>query len=361
MKKRMLILTLAASLMTALLAGCGAKSENANTTAVQAAASVETTKEQEKPEELKKVVVAEFRGVTWVPMYLAYQLGYFEEEGLDIELLRIDNGPNCFKSMHTGDAQFCILSQEVSLKAQEQNQRSTVIATMLDTRYYSFAAAPEIEKVEDLKGKTVYASNPGSAPYTFCVAVMEEAGLEIGKDVTLVTLDKGAVVAALQKGEIQASFINADNYKEADNVDGLHYLVDTRRPEDAAKYLKSDSFPAEVILCTEKYRNENPEVVQAFVNATCKGLDWLQKHSSTEAADEVTELFSGMEKDILAEKIEIMRGAFSKNGYISEGGQAAVVDFAKRSGIINGDLSYADVVDMSFVDHAIEAGYVPGN
>ena len=346
MKKRILAMILAILTCLALFAGC---SEDGNTE--------QNNTDENNEKELTPVTVAEFRGVTWVPMYLAYQLGYFKDEGLDLELVKINDGPVCFKSMQTGEADFCILSQEVSLKAEEQNQHSTVIATMLDTRYYAFVATSEIGSVEDLKGKTVFASTPGSAPYTFCVSIMEEAGLEIGKDVTLVTMDKGAVVAALQQGEIQAAFINADNYQEADNVEGIHYLVDTRNAEDAAKYLNSDSFPAEVILCTKEYGENNPETVQAFVNATCKGLDWLQEHTSEEAAAEVSELFSGMEEQALADKIEIMRGAFSKNGYVSEEGQNAVVDFCKRSGIITTDLTYEDTVDMSYVENAIKAGY----
>ena len=232
---------------------------------------------------------------------------------------------------------------------------------MLDTRYYAFVATEEISSVADLKGKTVFASTPGSAPYTFCVAVMEEAGLDIGKDVTLVNLNKGAVVAALQAGEVQAAFINADNFQEADNVDNIHYLVDTRRDEDAAKYLKSEEFPAEVIYSTKEFAKANPEKIQAFVNGVVRGLDWLQNHTSEEAAEVIAELFSPMEKEAITSKIEIMRGAFSKNGYISEAGENAVVDFAKRSGIITTDLKYDDMVDMTFVNNAIEAGLAKAN
>ena len=83
----------------------------------------------------------------------------------------------------------------------------------------------------------------------------------------------------------------------------------------------------------------------------------MQKHTSEEAADVIAELFAPMEKDAIASKIEIMRGAFSKNGYISEAGENAVVDFAKRSGIITTDLKYEDMVDMTYVEKAIEAGY----
>lgn len=366
MNKRFAAIMLLAAMTLALLAGC-AKEEAPTTTAAPAATTAAPSTEattaatEAEKKDLGKLTVAEFRGMTWAPMYIAYQNGYFEEEGLEIELLRIDDGPNCFKGMHAGQNDICILSQEVALKAEEAGQHSTALVTMLDTRYYAFVATKEISSVADLKGKTVYASTPGSAPYTFCVAIMEEAGLEIGKDVTLVNLNKGAVVAALQKGEVQAAFINADNFKEADNVEGLHYLVDTRRDEDASKYLKSEEFPAEVIYAAKDFAAANPEKMQAFVNGVVKGLDWLQNHTSEEAADVITELFSPMEKTAIAEKIEIMRGAYSKNGYISEAGENAVVDFAKRSGIITTDLKYADMVDMTYVENAIAAGYAPAN
>lgn len=374
MIKRLISLSCAAALCLTLFTGCSAKEETTTTTAAQTtaaettAAQAEETKAAEteaetvaEKKDLGKLTVAEFRGMTWAPMYIAYQNGYFEEEGLEIELLRIDDGPNCFKGMHAGQNDICILSQEVALKAEEQGQHSTALVTMLDTRYYAFVATEEIQSVADLKGKTVFASTPGSAPYTFCVAVMEEAGLEIGKDVTLVNLNKGAVVAALEKNEVQAVFINADNFQEADNVDGLHYLVDTRNDEDAAKYLKSEEFPAEVIYAAKEFAAENPEKMQAFVNGVVKGLDWLQNHTSEEAAEVIADLFSPMEKDVIASKIEIMRGAYSKNGYISEAGENAVVDFAKRSGIISTDLKYEDMVDMTYVNNAIEAGYAPAN
>lgn len=349
MKAKLLTLTLAMLMMVSLFGGCGNQSPKT---------SNPDNASQGGTKELTKVVVSEFRGISWSPMYIAYQLGYYKDEGLDVELLKIDDGPNCFRGMHAGESDFCILSQEVALKAQEQGMRSTFVTTMLDTRYYAFIAKSDIATAADLKGKTVFASTPGSAPYTFCVAVMEEAGLVIGKDVTLVTMDKGAVITALDKGEIQAAFINADNFKEADNIEGVHYLVDTRKAEDAARYLKSDTFPAEVILCTEKFKNANPETVQAFVNATCKGLKWLQEHSSEEVADTIAELFPGMTKEVIATKIEMMRGAFSKNGYISVDGEKAILDFSKRAGIITSDIPYEDIVDMSFLNKAIEAGIV---
>ena len=120
-----------------------------------------------------------------------------------------------------------------------------------------------------------------------------------------------------------------------------------------------------MILSTKAYKDANPEVVQGFVNAVCKGLDWLQKNSSVEVAKLIAELFPGMTEAVIVDKIEIMRGAYSTNGYISPEGEAAVVDFSMRSGILSKNFlekyPYEELVDMTFVNNAIEAGIVPSN
>ncbi len=310
------------------------------------------TADAKKEDGLTDIKIAEFRGLTWSALYVAYQNGYFQEEGLNPELLKIDDGPNAFQGMHAGEAEFCIISQEVPLKAQEKGIESVFITTMLKTRYYAFVGGKGITSIDQLKGQNVFASTPGSAPYTFCLAVLREAGLEPGKDVTLVQMNKGAVMAALDKGEVKAAFVNMDNYVEADNVEGLTYLVDTRREEDVKKYLKSEEFPGEVIAVTKKFCDENPQTVQSFVNAIAKGVRWIEGHSSAEVANLISPLFSGMKPEILEKKIEVLRGAMSSTGYISEEGQKAVENMAIDAQVIKSNFKYSDIVRMEFVEKA---------
>ena len=92
MKKRISTLLAAVLMFSALFAGCG-NTTNQNSTPSGSSSSTG---------ELQKVVVTEFRGVSWAPMYLAYQLGYYEEEGLDVQLLRIDDGPTASKACTPG-------------------------------------------------------------------------------------------------------------------------------------------------------------------------------------------------------------------------------------------------------------------
>ncbi|TCO74443.1 ABC transporter substrate-binding protein [Marinisporobacter balticus] len=309
-----------------------------------------SAKETEKSDnELTKVVISEFRHLGWLPVYVAYQNGYFQKEGLAPEFALYKDGPIAFQGMHGGDSQFCLLSQEPVLKAEEEGLDSSIIYTVLDTRLYGFVGSKDVKSVKDLKGQAIFAGMPGSAPYSFVSAILKEGGLDPQKDVTFVNLDYSASMTALSQGQIKASYINVDNRTEIKNMD-VNILVDTSSPTDAAKYLKTDVFTGEIITTTSKFAAENPETVQGFVNAVHKGTKWINEHNSEEVAKLVAPLFQGMEEDVLAIKIEIIKDAFTKTGYISEESQAAVDNFAIKNGVINTPIPYNKIIDMQFVN-----------
>lgn len=101
--RKWISLMCAAGIAAAALMGCsGAETAGKNETkaAAEAAAgesaeslSSEETKKEEDKKELTKIVVSEFRGICWASAYAAEQLGYFEEEGLDVEFMLYKDGP----------------------------------------------------------------------------------------------------------------------------------------------------------------------------------------------------------------------------------------------------------------------------
>lgn len=329
MKKKILAVLLMVAMVATMLTGCGSKSEEA-----------------QGP---KKIVVSEFRGITWTAAYVAEANGYYEEEGLEVEWALYDDGPVAFQGMHGGDSQFCLLSQEPVLKAQQEGLESTFIYSVLDTRLYGFVSNKDITNVADLKGKAIFAGMQGSAPYSFVSSILREGGLDPEKDVTFVNMDYSASMAALEAGQIQASYINTDNRVEITSMD-INVLVDTANEDDAAKYLKSEVFPGEIICATTKYVQENPETVQAFVNAISKATEWMNAHTGEEIAEVVAPYYEGMEKDVLAQKLDITKSALTATGYIGEAEEMAVQDFCIGNGVISERIAYADMVDMTFVD-----------
>lgn len=329
MKKKLLSLLLAMVVSVTGLVGCSNKEEG--------------------KKELTKITISEFRNLSWVAAYVAKEKGYFEEEGLDAEFALYDDGPIAFQGMHGGDSQFCLLSSEPVLKAQEEGLKSKFIYSVLDTRLYGFVTSPEIKDIKELKGKAIFAGMPGSAPYSFVSSILKEGGLDPEKDVTFVNMDYTASMPALEKGQIAASYIHVDNRVELQSMD-VNYLVDTIRKDDAMKYLKSEVFPAEIVCTTEKFAEENPETVQAFVNAISKATEWMNENSGEEIAKVLAPYYEGMDQKVLAQKLDILKESITKTGFIGEEEEKAVQNFCMGNGVITKEIPYEEVVDMTFVN-----------
>lgn len=301
--------------------------------------------------ELTTIKISTINGVSWAPLFVASSEGFLAEQGLKAEFVT-PGGPRGFQAMHAGECAFSMLSQEPLLIAQEKGIKSKIIATMLNSRVYGIIAGPEIKEISDLKGKVVYASDPGSAPYTFTSSVLESAGLDPKKDVTFMQMNADAAIMALDNGEIQAAFINMFKVPELKDMN-VNILVDATREDDCLKYLGTKEFPAEMLCATEEYVRENPEICEKVVAAIIKAQAWIQAHSDQEVAQSITQNFTAIDVNTLAEEVAIMRKVYKPDCRISEEGEDAVVSMCLKTGLIARAIPYSEIVDMSFVDKAV--------
>lgn len=337
-----LLITIAALVVT----GCANDKENQPKQ--DESAKVE---ENDETKELTKVTVSEFRDIMWAPVHIAYQNGYFEEEGLDVEFAVYGDGPVAFQGMHAGDSQFCLLSIDPVFRAFDEGLESKLVAAVDTVRLYGFASSKDITEISQLKGKSIFAGAPGSAPYSFVWSILEKAGLNPEEDVTFVQMPYGASIAALDQGTIQGSYMdNAD--RNAFTKIGANFLVDSIKAETRKEIFGSDKFEASIITATKKFVDENPEVVQKFVNATVEGAKWIQEHSDKEVAEALAPLYDGTPMETLIEKVELSRIAYSPDCLISDEGYKAMENFSLKTGVLKKEVGYENIIDMSFVEKA---------
>ncbi len=335
-KKSIISLLLVLAMMLMAFTGCGSNEE---------AAPEEET--QETTTELTPIRISAINAPTWAAVYIAQTQGFYEEEGLSAEFVT-PGGPKGFQAMHAGDCEFAMLSQEPLLVAQEQGMESKVVAAMLNTRIYGFITTKDITEVSQLKGKNVYASDPGSAPFVFTSEVLKKGGLDPATDVTLVQMaDQGAGMQAFLNGEVDGAFVNMSNLPVLGDFE-YNVLVDTTDAAQSQEYLGSVDFPGEMLCTTKAYAEENPEVVQKTVNAVIKAEEWMASHSDEEVAAALSSVFGDVDPEVLAAEISYVRKQLKTDGMISEEGQKAVVDMCIRAGIIQTEIPYEDVIDMSF-------------
>ena len=333
---KILVLGISLVLCVGTLAGCSSQS------------STTSSSSNEGSSEKTSIKISAINTVSWAPVFIADSEGFFGEEGLEVEFTT-PGGPKGFQAMQAGDCEFSMLSQEPLLVAQEQGMESTILATMLKSRIYGFISSKDITDISQLKGKAVYASDSGSAPYAFTMSVLEDAGLNTSTDVEFVQIaDQNAGMQALMNGEVSAAFVNMSNLPVLGDFE-YNVLADTTQADQCEKYLGSSDFPAEMICTTKQYAQENPEVCQKVVNAIIKAQSWIASHTDDEAAASLKPSFGNLEEKVISEEMALVRDKFSNDGMVSEAGEKAVVEMCKKAGLISKDISYSDVVDMSFV------------
>lgn len=306
---------------------------------------------EDKPEELHKIKISAINTVSWAPVFIAETEGFFEKNGLDVEFTT-PGGPKGFQAMHAGDVEFSMLSQEPLLIAQEQGLKSKIVSSMLETRVYGIVSKKDITEIEQLKEKKVFASNPGSAPYVFVDNVLRKDGIDPLKDVEYINMaDQNAGLQAFANGELDAAFLNVTNLPVLKDFE-YNILADTTTPEGSKKYLGAVEFPGEMLCTTEKYVEENPEIVQKVITSISEAQIWISENSSEDIAKSLKPVFGQFEEQVLKEQIDIVRNKFSLDSMVTEEGQQAVVDMLIDAGVIGTQIPYDDVIDMTFVIEA---------
>lgn len=310
-----------------------------------------TDKKASTKAEATKIIVSEFRGLNYAAIHIAHALGYYAEENLDVEFAVYGDGPIAFQGMHAGDSQFCMLSVEPVFRAQEQGLESSIIIAVDTTRTYGFAGSKDITDPSQLKGKVVFAGAPGSAPFSFIWSILEDSGLDPSQDVTFAQMQYGASIAALEQGTIDASYMDGANKNKFLAV-GANILIDGADVETKQRVFGSERFEGSIITATKKYVTDNPETVQAFINATMKGIEWFNSHSNEEVVEILLPYHEGSSKEDLLERLSLVRFAYTADGRISKEGFAAMENFSIKTGVLNDRIGYDSIIDMSFVEKA---------
>ncbi len=343
--KKYLKLILLVGIIVSLVSGCTTESNNP-TESMDQSQSKENGKQEQ---ELEKIVISEMRGESWLPVYVAEMLGYFEDEGLETEFVVYKDGPIAFQGMHAGDSQFCMLSTEPVLRAFDEGLESTIILPTVRSKQYMFATNSEITSMEELKGKAIFGGMPGSAPYSFVASALEEAGLTVN-DVEWINMEYGAALAALEQGTISAAYFDGIYINKLEEINA-NILINTMDPEQHKAIYGTEFYESQMVTVTKKFAEENPETVQKFVNAVMKAIQWQTEHTEKEIAEVVSPMFEG--KDMV-EIISILKDSLTTDGNYSKEGYEAIETFCLEQGIIEKPIGYENVIDMTYVNSAKE-------
>ena len=214
-----------------------------------------------------KVAIGYSGWTGFAPLTLAKEAGIFKKHGLDVDLKKIPQKDRHL-AIASGDIQ-CAATTVETWVVWNANGVATKEIFQMDKSYGAdgMAVRNNIQKIADLKGKTVAASAPGTAPYFTLAWFLKKNGLSV-KDVTVVNLEPGPAAQAFVAGQNDAAM----TYEP--------YLSTVRSNPAAGKIIATTlDYPMimDTFGCTPKFLADNPKAAQALTDSYFDAIDMIAK------------------------------------------------------------------------------------
>nr|WP_318539606.1 ABC transporter substrate-binding protein [Terribacillus saccharophilus] len=304
-------------------------------------------------EKLKKITIAEPVHLTgYLPLYAAIHEGYFEEEGLDVEVVTATGGAHV-TTVVSGDAWGNIAGPDSNALANIDSNDPIVSVVNVVNRANVYlmadgdtppAGASEEELATYLEGKTIVAGRYGGSPNLLTRYLIMELGMEPGKDVLLEEpADASAVVSLVENGQADIA-----NGAEPQIYDGIEKGV---WKEPFYGFPSLGDYPYSVISVKQSTIDEDPETVQKFVEAITKALKAVDEDEEL-AMRVLKKEFPTTEEASLQASLDRAYAdeLWSKDGYITEEATDKTMDVVTKTGVYKGDYKYEELVNMEFVE-----------
>lgn len=295
------------------------------------------------------------RSVFYAPMYVAINEGFFEEEGLAIDLSTGQGADKTMQQLLSGNVDIGFSGPEQVVYIYNQGREDyPVVFGQLTQRDGSFLVGREEEENfywSSLKGKEIIGGRPGGIPEMALEYVLKQNGLNPENDVKMVTnVDFTATAGAFKSGigDYVALFEPTATMLEKDGAGNIVSSIGN----------EAGNISYTCFYTTKSYMDENPEIIQKFTNAIYKGQQWVQQHTSEEVADSIISFFPGTDKEVIVKVIDNYKNieAYSETPEVSEDGLNKLMDIIQGydESLITERPDFNIIVNNSFAKQAVK-------
>ena len=295
-----------------------------------------------KKNELTKVKVGEVtHSVFYAPQYVAHSLGYFKDEGLDVELILTSGADKVTSAVLSGDVQIGFCGSEATIYVYNQGEKDYLINfSGLTKKDGSFLIARDGKKfnIKDLKGKHIIAGRDGGMPAMTLEYALNKNGIKSDE----LNLDTSVDFASMS-----GAFIGGNG----DYVSLFEPTASKLEKEGYGKIVASigklgGDVPYTAYNAKKSYIESNGDVIKEFTKAIQKGLDYVHGHTSKEIAEVIEDYFPDTKLSNLEDIIERYKDidAWYNSTDISEKDFNHIQDIIKNAGKLDKTVSYSKLV-----------------
>jgi NitT/TauT family transport system substrate-binding protein len=145
---------------------------------------------------------------TMAAIWVAHETGIYREEGLDVEVVNLQNSSRVIPSMLAGEIQISPLDPATTVLANLGGADFVLLVAMRNRLGYAVMSQPSIQQPQDLRGKSLGVTRVGASNHTAGMVALRTWGLVPDRDLALRQLgETSAIIAALEAGQIDAGVI----------------------------------------------------------------------------------------------------------------------------------------------------------
>jgi NitT/TauT family transport system substrate-binding protein len=273
--------------------------------------------------------------VTQSALYVARDRGYYQKEGLDVELILM-RGSVANQALIAGDVEFTTVPT-AGLQAALQGAPLKVVLSTFHKPMFWLYSRPEIKSVRELTGKKVAVSSLGAAGDSALRELIKKNGMDENRDVAILAIGTTATrLGALSAGVVDGAMMTfPHNITAAES--GFRELV---------SFIASDIIQLQgAIVTRDGLLSSEPAVVEKFLRATIKGIIYYSTNRS--GAAQILARNTQSQEALAAKVYDLVKPALTTEGILNDDLQKRVMaPLLER-------INKRDIVPNKFFDFAL--------
>lgn len=291
--------------------------------------------------------------VFYAPQYVAMEMGFFKDEGLNISLITGQGADKVMTSVLSGEVDIGLAGPEASIYVYNQGKEDhPVIFAQLTKRDGSFLVGrekPDAFTWDKLKGSHVIGGRKGGVPNMTLEYLIKQKGLNPQTDMNMDTGIQFALMAGAftgGQGDYVALFEPTASMVEKE---GKGYVL-------ASIGQETGEIPYTAYFAPKSYLTKNQETVEKFTRALYKGQKWVQQNDAKTVAQKMITFFPDTSPEILERVVKRYQeiDAWSKDPVMTEESLKLLQKVMATAGELDKEAPYDKLVDNSFAKKAME-------
>ncbi|MFC5474074.1 ABC transporter substrate-binding protein [Paraherbaspirillum soli] len=274
------------------------------------------------------IMVGGITKMIYLPAKLTEQLGYFKEEGLDVELQSQPAGVDAENELLAGAVQAVVGFYDHSIDLQSKGKEVTTIVIFGqvpgEVEMVSSKAAATIKSMADVKGKTLGVTGLGSSTNFLTQYLAAKQGITSNQYSVLPVGADNTFIVAMKQGRIDAGMTTEPTASQLLKTGEASVLVDMRTVEGTVKAL-GGLYPASSLYVQRPWLNSHKVEATKLARAFAKTLKFINTHSAAEIADKMPKDYYGNNKAMYVQALQNSLPMFSATGKMPVGGPETVL------------------------------------